>query len=221
MTRPVLRGGRNYAEGMGIINPPKRASWDPSQRFGSLGNIPSAIGGIKDRQLLPQTVGFIRGRAIKSKVPSKAIPIDHDDWSARGLGTVSGQITKAPIFPVLDRPKPLIDFLKFRDLKVERVRIFGQFGLMGQVKNRNIPVPQSLTRTRIPIPKGTTIANFPSAIGIKSGPSRTGMLAPQSNRPGSHIFTQVRRKFFGKQYPMRRQSNLPGSHRNKSIPVVR
>ena len=200
--RTIREDNDNYPMGLGPKNRPKRSSWNPFAKFASIGSIPSVIAGVKDRQLLPQIVGFKNGMPVKSKSPSKSIPIDHDDVSTRGLSAVSAQITKSPIFPLLDRPKPIIDMIKSRSTVVERVKLLGKFGLLGQTQNRNIPVPQMLTRTVPTYGRGTSIATIPSVSGIISGPNRSTMINPQS---------LIRRFRSGTRSQLMAQSNLPGS----------
>jgi len=215
-SRTIREDNDNYPSGLGFKNRPKRTSWSPFSKFAGIGSIPSTIGGVKDRQLLPQIVGFIGGKSVKSKSPSKSIPIDHDDVSTRGLSAVSAQITKSPIFPLLDRPKPIIDKLKFRNTIIERVKLIGKFGLVGQALNKNIPTPQMLTRTVPKYGRGTTIANIPSVSGVISGPNRTTMINPQSNLPGSQLTTRLTRALRrgmrgGVRGQLTAQSHLPGS----------
>jgi len=216
----VTEHGTNYPTPLGFINKPAKASWSPFSKFAGIGSIPSVITGIMDRQLRPQFFGRTAG------VPRKALSVDHDDYSSRGLGAISAQLTQGPIFPVLDRPKPLIDYIKVRIPLIERAKLLGSFGLVGQVMNRNIPTPRAMQHPAgsLQYPRGSGVKNIPSVMGIISGGHRTGYLSPQSHLPGSQLAARITSKFRG--HSLAAQSHLPGSNleprsRLKTLSVVR
>lgn len=179
----------NYPGKLGRKNYPSTKSW-PEQAVRRVASMPSAIGGTGHKGLLPQGLpprgtGLIRGTARKGRGYGR--PLTDEERRARHASVMSdgkrmdAQITEHPIFPLLDRQKPLIDSVKERAPWVKRSKLLGSFGLVGQREfsrggvGRNIPDPRSTLKIRA----GEDTARIPSVMGVGYGPHRT--MAPQKD----------------------------------------
>jgi hypothetical protein len=69
----------------------------------------------------------------------------------------SAQLTEHPIFPVFDRPHPVLDAVKARAPLVPRTKLIGVFGILDPAEWA----------------AGANIASLPSVLGIIPGPERT------------------------------------------------
>jgi len=107
------------------------------------------------------------GRNVPSRVGRKNLPTERpwpagrrlaDLPSARGIGReppLLPQLTKYPIVPLLDRPKPVLQWVRTRNPIVPRVKILGAFGLVS---------PQ------LEIGESRPIGSVPHPLSILSGP---------------------------------------------------
>lgn len=144
----IVERRTNYPNALGRLNLPDYDQWAPAL-LEKLEKRGSVIGGMVDRTMLPQ-----RDMSI----------VVEDDLRSR----LNQQLTSSPIFPLIDRPKPLIDFIKERSPIVPRKSLLGAFGLVGQT-TRNIPRPFQKVR----IDRTRNLTRFPSAVGSDvSGPFR-------------------------------------------------
>jgi len=101
------------------------------------------------------------------------------------------QLTEYPIIPLLDRPKPVLDWVKGRAPIIPRVKLLGAFGVVdpslaaqrygargagGQYSvERRIPKPYPVKYTW---PVGKAIEKLPSVASILHGPERTVIAQP-------------------------------------------
>jgi len=76
------------------------------------------------------------------------------------------QIARYPIIPLIDRPHPLLDWVKARAPIIPRTKLIGVFGI---VDPKNIPKPWGPMEW----PEEAEVARLPSVIGILPGPTRT------------------------------------------------
>jgi len=130
----VVEEGRNLPSVLGRRNLPTERAWPVTRR---LATIPAVRGLGREPPLLPQ-------RDI-------SVQVDEDVKSH----SLQGQLTKYPIFPILDRPKPLLQWVKMRSPIIPRVKILGAFGLVD---------PQ------LRIAEGRPIGSIPKPMSILSGP---------------------------------------------------
>jgi len=167
MTKPIVEHGTNFPRSLGFKKYPFTKTRPANMPIANMG---SAIGGIRDRTLLPQSTSI--GDAL-------SVYIDDD---VRDKGAFDKQLTSRPVFPLFDRIKPFIDSIKSRAPMLDRRKVLGSFGLVGQGHNpsrrmalpgvgKNIPTPwkkREWSATR-------NIANLPSVVGniLVSGPTKT------------------------------------------------
>jgi len=138
---PIVEEGRNLPSVLGRRNLPAGKSW-PIGRV--LAKVPMVRGLGREPPLLPQS--------------EISVQTDEDVKSH----SIQGQITKYPIFPILDRPKPLLQWVKMRSPLIPRVKVLGAFGLVD---------PQlKISETR-------QIGGIPKPMSILSGPRHP--LSPQ------------------------------------------
>ena len=131
---PIVEEGRNLPSVLGRRNIPTERPWPITRR---LATIPAVRGLGREPPLLPQ-------RDI-------SVQVDEDVKSHN----IQGQLTKYPIFPILDRPKPILDWLKARNTLIPRAKLIGAFGLVD---------PQ------LRIAEERPIGTIPKPMSILSGP---------------------------------------------------
>lgn len=190
---PILEHGSNFPRSLGFKNYPATKTRPLRQSIATMG---AAIGGERDRTLLPQGLpmrgtGLLTGRARSTR--GRGRPLSESERLRRHKGLnvnidddvrfqnqiFSRQLTSRPIAPMFDRPKPIIDLLKSRSTLIPRRKAGGAFGLVGQRSRgsrrmtlpmaRNIPTPWKTRKW----PATANVARLPSAVGILSGPSNT------------------------------------------------
>ena len=89
---------------------------------------------VKDGWLFPQELpergrGLIIGTARKLLERGRGVPLTEEERKARHKA-IFGEVTSYPIFPILDRPHPLLDWVKERDTIIPRVKILGAAGVV-------------------------------------------------------------------------------------------
>jgi len=131
----IVEEGRNLPSILGRKNIPTTKSWPPGR---ILARLPAVRGLGREPPLLPQ----------KSEI---SVQVDEEVKSH----SLQGQLTKYPIFPILDRPKPLLQWIKMRSPLIPRVKILGAFGLVD---------PQYTW------PPERQIGSIPKPMSILSGP---------------------------------------------------
>ena len=132
---PIVEEGRNFPTVLGRKNIPTTKSWPPGR---ILARLPMVRGLGREPPLLPQ----------KSEI---SVQVDEDVK----VHSLQGQLTKYPIFPILDRPTPVLDWLKSRSPIIPRVKLIGAFGVVD---------PQYTWSPERPI------GNIPKPMSILSGP---------------------------------------------------
>jgi len=132
----VVEEKTNYPTTLGYRNRPKTKMWPIGRK---IAEVPSVLGIGREPSLLPQ------------------INVEHDYETK--VHNVNYQLTKSPIFPILDRPKPVLEFVKTRSPILSRRKLLGVFGVLD---------PQAMTW-----PAGRRIGELPSVMSILSGPRRT------------------------------------------------
>jgi len=131
----VVEEGRNLPSVLGRRNLPTERAWPVTRR---LATIPAVRGLGREPPLLPQRADI-------------SVQVDEDVKSH----SLQGQLTKYPIFPILDRPRPLLQWVKMRSPLIPRVKILGAFGLVD---------PQ------LRIAEERPIGSIPKPMSILSGP---------------------------------------------------
>jgi len=130
---PIVEEGKNYPSVLGRKNVPSTKSWPPGR---VLARLPAVRGLGREPSLLPQEI---------------SVQVDEDVKSH----SLQGQLTKYPIFPLLDRPTPILDWLKMRSPLIPRAKVLGAFGLID---------PQYTW------PPERPIGSIPKPMSILSGP---------------------------------------------------
>jgi len=137
----VVENGRNLPSVLGRRNLPTEKPW-PVTRV--LARLPAVRGLGREPSLLPQSEISVQ---VDEEVKSHSL---------------QSQLTKYPIFPILDRPKPLLQWVKMRSPLIPRVKVLGAFGLVD---------PQlKISETR-------QIGEIPKPMSVLSGPRHP--LSPQ------------------------------------------
>lgn len=167
----IVEESTNYPTILGPENIPPEKSWGSGRIINTL---PSVIANGMDRTFLPQRLvrkpRILRGRQgirgdelslhTESEVLNKNIQYNH-------------QLTKYPIIPMLDRPKPIIEKIKAMSPMIPRTKLLGVFGVIDPPQTvNNIPNPWG-PRTWT---AGADLGKLPSVVqtgGGVSGPSRT------------------------------------------------
>jgi len=126
---PIVEEGRNLPSVLGRRNIPVEKPW-PVTRV--LAKLPAVRGLGREPSLLPQG----------------DISVQTDE--------IQSQLAKHPIFPIFDRPKPLLQWVKMRAPLVPRTKILGTFGLVD---------PQYVW------PPEREIGGIPKPMSILSGPT--------------------------------------------------
>ena len=130
----VVENGRNLPSVLGRRNLPTEKPW-PVTRV--LARLPAVRGLGREPSLLPQSEISVQ---VDEEVKSHSL---------------QSQLAKHPIFPILDRPKPLLQWVKMRSPLIPRVKVLGAFGLVD---------PQYTW------PPERQIGNIPKPMSILSGP---------------------------------------------------
>jgi len=165
----------NFPGVLGRKNYPREGQWSGGP-LRSIASMPSAVGGVGHKGILPQRSmhGLRRETRKMSVYAEDAIRFKNAQMGA--------QLTGRAIFPLFDRPKPLIQSIKERAPIISRTKLLGAFGLVGQASSagmrpvlpasgRNIANPRGARRW----PATMGVARMPSVVAdtLTSGPRRT------------------------------------------------
>jgi hypothetical protein len=131
----IVEDGRNLPRVLGRKNVPAEKPW-PVGRV--LANLPAVRGLGREPSLLPQRTEI-------------SVQPDEDVKSH----SLQGQLTRHPILPILDRPKPLLSWVKARSPLIPRTKVLGAFGIVD---------PQYVW------PPERQIGGIPKPMSILSGP---------------------------------------------------
>ena len=166
----------NFPGVLGKKNYPREGKW-PGGPLRSIASMPSAVGGVGHKGILPQKLTGHIGRRETRKMS-----VYTEDALRFKNAQMGAQLTGRAIFPLFDRPKPLIQTLKERAPIISRTKLLGAFGLVGQASaagmrpvlpasGRNIANPRGSRRW----PATMGIARMPSVVAdsLTSGPRRT------------------------------------------------
>lgn len=165
----------NFPRVLGRKNYPREGQWSGGP-LRSIASMPSAVGGVGHKGILPQR----RMHGLRKE--SRKMSVYAEDAIRYKNAQLGAQLTGRAIFPLFDRPKPLIQTLKERAPVISRTKLLGAFGLVGQASSagmrpvlpgsgRNLANPRGSRRW----PATMGIARMPSVVAdtLTSGPRRT------------------------------------------------
>ena len=165
----------NFPRVLGRKNYPREGQWSGGP-LRSVASMPSAVGGVGHKGILPQRkMHGLRRESRKMSVYTE----DEVRYKNAQLGA---QITGHAIFPLFDRPKPLIQPIKERAPIISRTKLLGAFGLVGQASSAGMRPVLPASGRNIASPWGPRkwpatmgVARMPSVVAdsLTSGPRRT------------------------------------------------